>query len=116
MPTALKKSKITAIIALSLFSSSCAFYPKKIEYYDDQCNIIAKKMVLETEEMKVTPCSGSNSNDPDGKICLAYVGGIITLSAASAIVSGSLVVVGNTVYWLEKEGRCIAKQSTKSGS
>lgn len=109
MPAVLKKSKIIAIIALSLFISSCVFYPKKIEYYDDHCNIVSRKLVLETEKMNGTSCSGSNSNDPESQICLAYLAGIITLSAASAIVSGSLVVVGNTVYWLEKEGRCIAK-------
>lgn len=107
MPASHKKSKMMIIIALSLFISSCVFYPKKIEYYDEQCGIVAKKLVLETEEMKRT-CS-PNPNDPESKECLAHLTGIISMSAASAIVSGSLVVVGSAVYWLEKEGRCIAK-------
>lgn len=34
------------------------------------------------------------------------VGGVV--SAASAVISGSIVLVGNTVYWLEKRGRCVA--------
>jgi hypothetical protein len=104
MPTALK-SKVMAIIALSFSVSSCVYYPKQIEYYDAQCDITAKKLVLETKEMK-DACSGPNANDPQGKACLT---GILTLSGVSAIVSGSVVVVGSTVYWLEKEGRCIAK-------
>jgi hypothetical protein len=27
-------------------------------------------------------------------------------AAASAVVSGSIAVVGNVVYWLERQGRC----------
>lgn len=98
------KSKTIAIVT-SLFISGCVYYPQKIEYYDAQCGITAKKLVLETKDMK-DACSHPNSDDPAGKACLA---GIISMSAVSAIVSGSIVVVGSTVYWLEKEGRCIAK-------
>jgi hypothetical protein len=25
------------------------------------------------------------------------------------VISGSIVAVGNTVYWLEKRGKCIAR-------
>jgi hypothetical protein len=28
------------------------------------------------------------------------------VAAASAVVSGSVVVVGNSVYWLESQGSC----------
>jgi hypothetical protein len=94
---------LAIIIALSVLVSGCVFYPKKIEYYTE-CDIKAKKLVLETEAMKGA-CS-ANSGDSDGKACL---GGLIAMGAASAIISGSIVVVGNTVYWLEKEGKCLVK-------
>ena len=93
----------STIIALSILVSGCVVYTKKIEYYTE-CEVKAKKLVLETEAMKGA-CS-ANSGDPEGKACL---GGLIALGAASAIISGSIVVVGNTVYWLEKEGKCLAK-------
>ena len=32
--------------------------------------------------------------------------GIITISTGTLIVSGSVVVVGNTVHWLEQQGFC----------
>ena len=32
--------------------------------------------------------------------------GIITVSTSTLIVSGSVVVVGNTVHWLEQQGSC----------
>jgi len=94
-----------AIIAVSFFVSGCVFYPRTIEYYDAQCDIKYRKLVLETEAMKET-CSGPRSNDPEGHGCLALV---VAMSAGSAIVSGSIVVAGNTIYWLEKEGKCLAK-------
>jgi hypothetical protein len=34
------------------------------------------------------------------------------VSAASAIVSGSIVVAGNLVYWFEKQGQCVARAAT----
>ena len=93
------------IITLSLFISGCVYYPQKIEQYDAQCDISFMKLELESREMK-DACKRPNSNDSHGNACLA---GILGMTALSAIVSGSLVVAGNTVYWLEKEGRCLTK-------
>jgi hypothetical protein len=28
------------------------------------------------------------------------------VTAASAVISGSIAVVGNAVYWFERQGRC----------
>jgi len=104
MPTALKL-KLTLILLLPLLVSGCVYYPHKIEHYDEQCKIAFNTLELQTEEMK-DACAKVNSSDPSGAACL---GGILTLTAASAIVSGSLVLVGNTAYWLEKKGRCLAQ-------
>ena len=86
-----------AIIALSLFVSGCFAYPKKIEYYDFDCNIQARKLVLTAEAVNVR-CQHTAD-------CMALLG----VSAGSVIVSGSIVVAGNTVYWLEKQGKCAPK-------
>jgi hypothetical protein len=100
------------VIALSLSISSCVFYPKQTEYYDAECDIKFRKLVLESKEMK-DACLRPKSDDPDGNTCLMAVLGT---TALSAIVSGSLVVAGNTVYWLEKEARCIAKTNSNIGN
>lgn len=34
---------------------------------------------------------------------LGLYGGV---AAGSAVVSGSIVLVGNTIYWLEEQGKC----------
>lgn len=86
--------------------TACTFYPKKLEYYSD-CNIKANKLVLEAEPIKLA-CATSYS-DPSGKACLSS---LIAFGVASAIVSGSIVVIGNTVYWLEEEGKCITKSTS----
>jgi len=95
---------LAAAAGLSLTASGCFYYPRTVEYYDADCEIRARQMVLRSEAMQVS-CSGySTQSQATG--CLALILGV---SAGSAIVSGSIVVAGNTVYWLEKRGRCIAK-------
>jgi len=54
-------------------------------------------------------CSGQKLKDPQSEACFALV---VAMSAGSAIVSGSIVVVGNALYWLEKQGKCLAKQNS----
>ena len=41
-----------------------------------------------------------------GDACAYFLVGIGAVVATTAVVSGSVVVVGNTVYWLEKRGKC----------
>jgi hypothetical protein len=43
-----------------------------------------------------------------GKGCAELLLAAGTVTAASAVVSGGIVVTGNVVYWVEKQGRCIA--------
>lgn len=94
------------IIPMVFFVSGCVFYPRTIEYYDAECEIRYRQLVLKTEPMQIA-CSGANPSDPQGHACLAA---ILAISAGSGVVSGSIVVVGNTVYWLERRGKCLAKQ------
>ncbi len=88
---------IIMVIAASVFVSSCVVYPKKVEFYDPECEIIVKKLTLKVE-MTQNICSFEEE-------CLMILG----ISAASAVVSGSIVVIGNTIYWLEKVGKCVVK-------
>lgn len=47
--------------------------------------------------------ASSNCDEPE---CLLVYAPIITISAGSAIVSGSIVVIGNGLHWLEQQGSC----------
>ena len=58
-----------------------------------------KKKVLKLEQ---TGPIANCSNDACALLLASY--GLVT--AASFVVSGSIVVVSNTVYWLEKQSDC----------
>lgn len=82
--------------------ASCVFIPKTVTYYDQDCKIELKRMELNSKEMKM----GSMGHCKD-EACIInlLIPGII--AAGSAVVSGSIVVTGNTVYWLEKQVKCM---------
>ncbi|MDH4190049.1 MAG: hypothetical protein OEW21_07590 [Betaproteobacteria bacterium] len=96
------------VVLLSFALSACVVYPKKVEYYDSDCRIDARRLELETGVLISDVCSGGGGSEVEGA-CLAA---LLAVGAGSAIVSGSIVVVGNTVYWLEKKGRCLARSSS----
>ncbi|MCW8886182.1 MAG: hypothetical protein OQK12_13175 [Motiliproteus sp.] len=84
-------------ITLASVLGGCGFfYPQEVEFYDPECQIIAKKYVLESVGVSGIGVSCQNEG------CLIAM----IPAAASAVVSGSIVVVGNVIHWLEKQGRC----------
>lgn len=88
-----------AALALAALLSGCVYLPRTVEVYDEDCRIQARQMVLELHQVGVF---GSCVNE--GCVAMLVTFGAVT--AASAVVSGSIVVAGNAVYWFEKRGRC----------
>ncbi len=95
--------RLAAILGLSFAISSCVVYPEVTRYYDEDCKIEARQLELKSEQLTNADCSGG------GAFSGACWAALLGVGAASTIVSGSIVVVGNTVFWLEKKGKCIAK-------
>ena len=93
-----------AMSGLSLLASGCVFYPQTAEYYDPVCEVRTRHIQLKNEVMHGT-CDRA-STQPEAFGCLAFALG---MTAGSAVVSGSIVAAGNTVYWLEKRGKCVAR-------
>lgn len=89
------------LIALTVAAlSACVFVPRTTEVYDAGCRIQSKQMTLEPVQIAhLGQCVGSGCG------ALLVVAG--ATAAASAVVSGSIVIAGNVVYWLEKQGRCV---------
>lgn len=91
------------LLLLSIAALVGCAYPKTIRQYDDECQIIAKKMVLDVKEFdRDTNCF---KND-----CVAQLVTEAAVLAASTVVSGSIVVAGNVVYWLQKRRDCKPRQ------
>jgi len=55
-------------------------------------------------ELDETQLFGSAHCENDA--CVALLVAVGAISAATAIVSGSIVMVGNIIYWYEKKGLC----------
>jgi hypothetical protein len=90
-------------IALGVASlCGCVFYPARVAYYDEQCQVRSHKLRLEAEVI-------SNLNDCDGEKAEACLVVIAAIGSVTAVVSGSIVIVGNTLYWLERRGACASR-------
>ena len=107
----------TAFFITIVFAfTNCISVPRIARRKEPNCNLITKKLKLgivgsDKPYLKATRDTMFGENIPSG--CNGSAAGaaacaaiFATLSAASLVVSGSVVVVGNTVHWLEKEGRC----------
>jgi hypothetical protein len=97
------RSAGAALLALSLTAvlSGCIVVARSADVYDPACKTTVKQVVLETEVVgAMVPCRN------DG--CLVVLASMGIISAASAVVAGSVAIVGNIAYWVERGGQCPA--------
>jgi hypothetical protein len=86
-------------LALAAALSACVVVPATVMRYDPECRIVARHMTL--EPVQVASIGGCSN---DGCLALLAVAG--ATAAASTVISGSIAIVGNVVYWLEERGQC----------
>lgn len=94
-------SRLVALfaVAVSALLQSCVYLPISTEVYDSDCRIISKQMTL--QPVQIAAIHGCSHKD-----CVTLLVAAAATAATSAVISGSIVVVGNVVYWFEKQGRC----------
>lgn len=91
------------LLAIPVLLQSCVYVPITTTRYDADCQILARHMTMEPVQVaQLSSCSNAQCTD------FMVVAGFT--AAASAVISGSIVIVGNVVYWLEKQGRCLPKE------
>jgi len=78
---------------------ACVYLPSTIETYDPECQNVAKHMAL--QEVQVAAIYNCQNQS-----CVAMIVAVGATTAASVIVSGSVVIVGNIAYWLERQATC----------
>jgi len=93
-----------AALALIGLLEGCIVVPRTTSSYDRDCQVVSKHVELEPVQIAAL---GGCSNAGCAAL-LAFAG---VTAAASAAISGSIAVVGNVVYWMEKQGQC-ARAST----
>jgi hypothetical protein len=101
-------TRLTNRLILILFSSTacaCVVVPKKVASYDEKCMVSTQKVELTMEQAQTFSDIDCINNDCK----MEFVGAIASsalVTTTSAIVSGSIALVGNTFYWLESQGGC----------
>lgn len=98
-----------SILAISV-CSGCAFAPKTAHQqpYANDCEMSTKMMTLDQPRTtKAVGCQRSG-NGAEFLSCL-FVSGVL-VPAGSFVISGSIVLINNTVHWLEYQGTCDKKQ------
>lgn len=89
---------------LTTLLASCVFvaHPSRNQYRSDGCYVSSKKLTLSTTELQVgVSCHGSSEMLT---ACLVTYGVIVPVG--TLIVSGSVVVIGNILNWIETQGSC----------
>ena len=88
-----------AAAGAALLLAGCIVVPQTTYRYDPDCRIVARRMELQAVQVAAI---GGCSNEG----CAALLAAAGLTAAASAVVSGSISLVGNVVYWLERQGQC----------
>jgi len=93
-------SFIRPVIIVSLVANliACAFVPKvdHKQQYAKSCEMYTKELTLDAVSLGGLDCGGNSS-------CVVVAS---LVPVTTFLVSGSIVLVGNTVHWLEYQGSC----------
>lgn len=91
--------RASALAALVTLVAGCVVVPVTRDIYDPDCRLHRREVQLEAAVLgQFHSCAGQE--------CSALLVTLGVVSAATLVVSGSLAVVGNVVYWMEHEVNC----------
>lgn len=96
------KSKFVVILVMIFFVHGCAFYPK-VKEETKVCKVITKELKIEPF-MPLKDAKGPSTCDSEA--CLALILPMLAVSTGTYLISGTIVIVGNTVHWLELKNQC----------
>lgn len=87
------------LVVQAALVQACVFVPRTVQIGDSRCQSVARHMQLEVVQIAaIHHCVNEG--------CAALVIAAGVTAAASLIVSGSIVLVGNVAYWLERSTQC----------
>ena len=90
---------ITITLVFSLLQA-CVAYPKETFRKDyERCDLVSREYHLAMNRAGLKLLEGAG--DPFQALVLAGI-----VASVTTVVSGSVVIVGNTVHFLEKQGSC----------
>ncbi len=88
------------VVLAGALLSACVVVPVTIASYDPDCQVVTHHMELQAVQVgAISGCSNQG--------CAAMVLAATGVTAVSAIISGSIVVIGNVGYWAERRAGCV---------
>jgi len=111
-------NRIIILVLLAFFIVGC-FAPAIVTENNPTCQLVTRKLELvllyeensqALAEATLVGMSEASRMCQTAECLLIVPLSFFAISVTSVIVSGSIVVVGNTIHWIEKEGKC--KNST----
>ena len=101
--------RFAAAASVLMILQGCIVVPQTRESYDPECRVLTRQVTLEAAVLgHFHACHGR------GCEVMLVSAGLVT--AASAVVSGSIALVGNVVYWFEKQGRRLGRDAPLPGA
>lgn len=92
--------RVLLIYFFSLFLCSCAVMPNFTEKFDKKCQTVQKRVELSIEQLELfDDLECSDKDDCKAQFLGEVLGSVITFPI-SAIISGSIAVIGNSIYWI----------------
>ena len=88
--------------------SGCVIVPVQVDTFDYDCKVVTHHMELRTIQLRAFYGCEANRSVSNIQVCEVAVIGALGLTAASAVVSGSIMVVGNVAFWAERQATCAA--------
>ncbi len=92
-----------SLLGLSLTLGGCIVMPRTEMHYDDACDVEYKHITLTAEQVNLA----SASMQCDSRECAIVLAAQLLAIPVSALISGSIVLVGNTMYWAQHKGACM---------
>jgi hypothetical protein len=90
----------------------CVIVPVQVDTFDYDCKVVTHRVELQAIQLRsFYGCEANNRHFGNVEVCEVAVIGALGLTAASAVVSGSVMVVGNAVFWAERQATCVAPQA-----
>ncbi len=97
---------------IAFLIQGCIALPKTVPKEDQECLLLTKSLTIDyytSPDMideavdEMLNALTSDCHEPE---CLLLFAPIIAITAGSFVISGSIVVAGNTIHWIEEQGRC----------
>ncbi len=95
----MRARRVVGALVVSFALAGCVVVPQTQQVYDPACGVATKQITL---EVAVLP--GFHSCSGDGCVALMVTAGVVTV--ASVVISGSVAVIGNVLYWAERRAGC----------